>query len=299
MIDKKLAEIIAVTDQCVETYIEERRKSVNFFISKNFSIKDTIAIQKKYVIVDLIYYPLNMLWSVPYFFIKKSSETFEKIGWLTPLRILNKVPHGFKTNYQKEIENLVTVDLLGWEKKSTKNLLFVEIFKNTQLVNFLEIHQISIHCLDAIIEDEVDLFSSSQALVSELSGTVITIFTGWLAFGDKSLGLLGIGDRIARKFARSKASSNFFLGEHVGSVFYHIFPPQPTAWQILGATFLVGCFLTMSSFLTCLLMDPLRKQFGLQQLKLNSLLDGLEKRLFFELKKEIKSAYSNEFKKEA
>lgn len=189
------------------------------------------------------------------------------------------------------------MQFLGWEKKSTKNLFAIEVSKNKQLSNFLEDHQISIQFLDELIQAEVDLFSSSQALVSDLSGTVITLGTGWLLFGDKSLGLFGISDRIARKFARSKASSNFFLGEHIGSAFYQVFSPQPTAWQIFVATAFVGCLLTVFSFLSCLLIDPLRKQFGLQQVKLHSLLDHLEQRIFFELKKEIKNAHSTAIKK--
>ena len=285
MIDKQRSEILAAVDECVETYIEQRRSQIKSFVADHFSVQETLQIQKKSAVADLIYNPFNAVWAIPYFFVRKSSETFDKLGWFVPLVYLNKVPQGIKTHYQKHIEKLVFQELLGW---SDENLFLKEVSKNKELSAYLKNSPGCADRLTEVIKVEVEQFSSGQALIADLSGSVITLVTGWLAFGDKSLGVLGLGERIAGKLARSKASSHFFLGEKAGAAFYAAFPPRPSGWQILGATLLVGFFLTLFSFVSGLLWDPFRKKLGLYELKLNLLMDRLEDRLFLELKKEIK-----------
>lgn len=75
---------------------------------------------------------------------------------------------------------------------------------------------------------EIEKYTSSHAMISDICSSLLPLAAGWIYFGDKSLGVLGLGSRFARKIARENASSNFFLGEKVGSVFYGVFPPAPT-----------------------------------------------------------------------
>lgn len=140
-----------------------------------------------------------------------------------------------------------------------------------------------------IATEQIEKYTSSQAMISDICSSLLTLAAGWIYFGDKSLGVLGLGSRFARKIARENASSNFFLGEKVGSVFYGVFPPAPTNTQIVLATFAVGALLTVCSLFVGVMIDPARKRFGMHEKKLHSLVDSLEERLFISLKKVLKS----------
>ncbi len=286
MNDKKSALVLAALDECLEKYIAERRLRVDGFIERHFSIKETIEIQKKSFTVDLLLNPLNALWSIPYLSIKKTIETLDKIGLpqLTPA--IDKIPAGIKTGYQKEIERLIGEELVD------SNSLIKELKDNPVLGNLLEAEQLSFDSLQLgkLFSEEIDKYSSSQAMISDLSGTLLTLFTGWLFFGDKTLSISGLGQHIARKMARDQATSHFILGKNLGSTFYRIFPPEPTRIQVYTATITVGFMLTALTLITGVLCDPLRKKLGLHKKKLNTLVDNLEGRLFLHIKKEIKKS---------
>jgi hypothetical protein len=130
--------------------------------------------------------------------------------------------------------------------------------------------------------------SSSRALVLDTAATVLTLAAGWLFFGDHSLGIAGIGDQIARKRAKDRAASTFILGSSLGSAFYSVFPPKPSFWQVVGATLLVGLFVTAMSLLVGLLSDPCLKRAGLQHARLHQLIDAVEDCLHRQLRTRLK-----------
>lgn len=142
--------------------------------------------------------------------------------------------------------------------------------------------------IEAEIRKEVEKYSSSQTMITDLSGSVMTLLIGWYFFGDKTLGVFGIGDRIARKMAHDKAASGFVFGEQLGSVFYNTFPPEPTKTQVYLITIGVGVLLTAFSLLAAVMSDPLRKHLELHKRNLNNLIESLEEKLFLQIKKEIK-----------
>lgn len=132
--------------------------------------------------------------------------------------------------------------------------------------------------------------SASRALVLDTTSTVLTLATGWLFFGNHSLGILGIGDQIARNRARDNASSKFMFGASLGSAFYSVFPPKPSFWQVVGATLTVGLFVTAMSLLVGMLSDPCLKRVGFQHTQLNVLMDAVEDCLHRQLRKRLKPA---------
>ena len=119
---------------------------------------------------------------------------------------------------------------------------------------------------------------------------MLTLATGWLFFGDHSLGISGIGDQIARNRAKDRAASTFMFGASIGSAFYSVFPPNPTFWQVVGATLTVGLFITAMSLLVGMLSDPWLKRMGFQHTQLHMLIDAVEDPLHRQLRKRLKPA---------
>lgn len=102
MEEQNLAAILGAVDQCIEKYTEDRKKRVDDFIHRHFSIQETIEIQKKTFSLDLLLNPLNALWSILYLSFKKSIEILDKLGWSKLTPSVEKIPSGIKTGYQKK-----------------------------------------------------------------------------------------------------------------------------------------------------------------------------------------------------
>jgi hypothetical protein len=142
--------------------------------------------------------------------------------------------------------------------------------------------------ISTLIKKEIDNHTSSQILVTDLITSAVTLLAGKWMFGDGNLSIMGMGNKMARKFANEKASEKFFLGKHAGSVFYKAFPVAPTKTQIYIATASIGVLLTVFSLAAAVLSDPLRKKLGLHHKKLNALLESLEEKIFLLVKAELK-----------
>lgn len=286
MEEQNLALVLGALDECIEKYTEDRKSRVDDFIDRHFSVQETLEIQKKTFHIDLVFNPLNALWSIPYLTLKKSVETLDKLGWAKLTPVMDKIPSGIKTGYQKEIEKLIATELLDY------NALVAELRQHPGLNKLITTSELRLNefKIKAQISKEIDKYSSSQSMITDLSGSVMALLMGWYFFGDRTLGVLGMGNRIARKMAHDKAASGFVFGEKLGSTFYNVFPPEPTRAQVYLATFGIGILLTGFSVFAAVMSDPLRKNLGLHKKKLNELIENLEEKLFLQIKKEVKTS---------
>lgn len=282
--EQRAAPVLCAIDDCIEKFTADRKQNISPFIEKHFTVSETLQIQKRHLPLDLILSPVNALWSIPYLVVKKAVETSDKMGWPALNPIIDILPASFKTGYQKDIERLIATELIG------EGILIDYIRKDPVLGPMVASGAVELdqRRIRTEVLKEIEKYTSSQAMISDICSSLLTLAAGWIYFGDKSLGVLGLGSRFARKIARENASSNFFLGEKVGSVFYGVFPPAPTNTQIVLATFAVGALLTVCSLFVSVMIDPARKRFGMHDKKLHALVDNLEERLFISLKKDLK-----------
>ncbi|WP_413288632.1 DUF6635 family protein [Bdellovibrio sp. HCB337] len=282
---------LGVVDECIETYIRECRQKVDPFVANHFSLQEAVDVQKKSLAADLIFYPINALWSIPYVSTKKTVETLDKLGWAKLNPLLEILPTGFKTRPQKEIEKWIEEELLGGREpllQSLKTKANLNDLLTPEELLLLEGQ------IQSEISKEVDKYTSSQGLISDLASSVATLVVGRYYFGDDSIGILGMGNHIARKMARDRAADNFFLGKGLGSAFYKVVPVEPSRTQIFWATLGVGLLLTIFSLGIAMISNPLRKKLGLHNKKLHLLLDGLEEKIFFLTRNALKRSQKKE-----
>lgn len=297
MIDPRHAAALYSLETCIDQYIADRHARVDHFVGDHFSVHETFALQKASLAGDFLCYPLNALWAIPQMFLKKAVEVPGKLGWRMGTDLSGRIPSGLKTRYQREMEWLITTELLEWpcvqrDRRSSRNALEDVIAQHPDAGRLLAGRGVSAGSLADFtnIASIVEGHSSSRTFVSDSAATLLTLGAGWFFFGDHSLGLSGMGDRVARKVARDKAASTFVLGPSLGSTFYSFFPPKPTTSQIVGATVAIGCAITAISLLVGLLSDPCRKWLGLQRLHLHALIDEVEDVLYRQLRKQLKPA---------
>ena len=297
MNDQQAAITILSLEECIDQYVTDCRDRVDGFVTRHYSIQETIALQKQSLVTDLLYHPVNALWAIPSLFLKKLIEIPMKLGWRPGADVISLLPSGFKTRYQREIERLVASELLEWpltreDRTACPKGLLGYIERHHHLGPLLKSGKLPNEPLRELsdIRAVIAAHSSSRSVILDAIATVATVATGWLVFGDHSLSISGIGEKIARDRAQDKAASRFILGSSLGSVFYSVFPPNPSFWEIAGATLLVALFITAISLLVGLLSDPCLKRIGFQHSQLNLLIDAVEDCLHRQTRKRIKPA---------
>lgn len=297
MNDQQTALAILSLEECVDQYVADCRHRVDRFVAQHYSIQETLAWQKQSLVSDLLCHPLNALWAIPSLFLKKLIEVPVKLGWRAGADLIGILPTGFKTRYQKEMERLITRELLEWplvieDRTTSPNGFLGHIERHKHLGPLLKAHVLSGEILIELsdIRAIIAAHSSSRSVILDSIATVATLATGWLVFGDHSLSISGIGEKLARDRAKDKAASTFILGSGLGSAFYSVFPPNPSFWEIAGMTLLVGLFITAISLLVGLLSDPCLKRIGFQHSQLNLLIDAVEDCLHRQTRKRIKPA---------
>lgn len=251
---------LAGMEDCIDRYIDERRSRVDAFVGRHLSVHDTFALHKRSLLTNLLCYPVNSLWSISYLFVKKLGESMERLGWGSAAGMLSVVPSGLKSLYQKDVERMVKNEIVGSHHE------FMDILEMDPRVAPLLGSPECARQLDMTfveISRLIESYGSSRALVSDTAGSLLAIGLGWWMFGDHSLGVAGMGERIAQKRAHDKAASSFIFGSGLGSAFYSLFPPKPTLWEVIIATAAVGLMLTLSGLVIGVFNDPLLKRLGL------------------------------------
>jgi len=298
MNDQQTTTAILGLEECIEQYIVGCRSRVDGFVQRHFSLQETIALQKQSLVSDLLCYPVNALWAIPFLFLKKLLDIPVKLGWRSGAELITRLPTGLKTRYQREIEQLIASELLEWpcamgDRQASTNGLLECINQHKQMSGLRASGALS----DEVLRELSDIprliaeHSAGRALVLDATATVLTLMTGWLFFGDHSLGISGIGGLIARNRAKEEAASTFMFGASLGSTFYSVFPPKPSFWEVVGATFIVGLFITAMSLLVGMLSDPCLKRVGFQHTQLNMLIDAVDDSLHRQLRTHLKPAF--------
>lgn len=287
--------VILALEECIEQYIADCRNRVDGFVERHFSLQETIALQKQSLVSDLLCHPVNALWAIPYLFVKKLIEVTVKLGWRSGTDLITLVPTGLKTRYQREIEQLIAIELLDWpctrgDRQASPSGLLEYMKRHKQVGPLLAAGAFS----DEVLRELSDVprlvaeHSAGRIVVLDTAATVLTLAAGWLFFGDHSLGISGIGSLIARNRAKEAAASTFMFGSSLGSAFYSVFPPNPSFWQVTGATLIVGLSVTAMSLLVGLLSDPCLKRVGFQHTRLDVLIDAVEDCLHRQVRKRLK-----------
>ena len=295
MNDQQAATAILALEECIELYIAECRSRVDGFVERHFSLQETIVLQKQSLVSDVLCHPINALWAIPSLFVKKLIEVPTKLGWRSGADLMPLVPTGLKTRYQREIEQLIATELLDWpctmgDRRASPNGLLERMKRHKQVGPLLASGAFSDEALRELsdIPCLVAEHSAGRIVVLDTAATVLTLAAGWLFFGDHSLGISGIGGLIAKNRAKEEAASTFMFGSGLGSAFYSVFPPNPSFWQVMGATLIVGLSVTAMSLLVGMLSDPCLKRVGFQHARLNMLIDAVEDCLHRQVRKRLK-----------
>lgn len=276
-------------DQCLGAYIARCRERIPGFVDSHFSWQQTWDAQLPSLGSDLVIGPLNAAWSIPFLAIKNVCSSLDSLGVPGAGALLRALPDGVRTGYERTIDIAVANQLLGWQTSAEPiglpRELVAELEQHPAIAASGVLHDIASHArVAAVLKD----FSSARVLVASSAGTLATIALGWLLFGNTSLAVTDLADRLARQRARSRAASRFILGRPVGTAFYSVFRPNAGAAETLLFLAMLFAVVSVISLACAVASDPLRKAFGFHQRRLTTLVDGVERELLLIAQKRIK-----------
>jgi len=275
----------------VRAFINERRGRLDQFLEKNFGFRGTLLVLLSTAGSDLIWHPLNFVLAIPFLFIGRISVWLDKFGFYEATKLVQRLPTRIRTQFEKARERQILSELLGLNDPPGDNALVRQLEKD-RLGEALRRSDRLRACFkpEAIIRvvaSPLNDLSSTRSSILDLASSGLTLAAGYLLFGNLSLNPYEMGRRLADSEARSNASSRFFLGPKAGSLFYHLFPPHPTATQIAVWSVAVILGLGILTTLINVLSDPLQHWLGIHRRQLNRFLSACHDRLVLHAVNEV------------
>ncbi len=168
------------------------------------SFSGAVKINRKAFGKDLLKAPANIAWALPYTAIQVISVLFRKVGLKSIHNLMQKVPAGFKTSVQEEINSLIFAQLLelphGQDQGKNDNDALLAEFLDQPEVKSLFQEQLALIMsqsrrdgFKAALEKRLREYSLSRNAISELAGNIITLATGAGIMGKMTPGGINFG----------------------------------------------------------------------------------------------------------
>ncbi len=273
-------------DSGVRLYIQSRKAKVPAFAAKHFSLRGALKLHRKALGKDLYKVPLNVIWLLPLTIIKACSFLLNKIGVAGLAGWLNRLPSGFQTDLQNEINWLLYTELLELPyqqgaRVSTKDALLEAILEDAQLTSLIHAYLSEIQQkagrqdFRQALEKNLQEYANSRSAAAELAGNVITLCSSYAAFHQAMPGALSVGSATASAVAQQIAIAQFWLGPTLGAWYYSAFPVAASTGLVIATTGGIMASLGLITAFAGIITDPLQAKLGMHQRRLYKFLDAL------------------------
>lgn len=291
MVDEALkAQIRAAVIEAIRQYLTGRRARVKPFTQKHFSFKGALRLNRRALGLDLLRTPANVLWAIPQLLVRGGAILSRKLNLEALAQQLDRLPPGFKTDVEQEVEWLIYSELLELpfvqgERRCVRDALLEQILAQptiSQLFipDLLRLDELA-HRQDfrQRLENYLLTYTTSRTAAADLSGSLLSLAAGVAAFKQFTPGAVAIGSMTATAIANQVAIAGFVLGPTLGSVYYSFFPASASAGLLTATTGGIMLALGVLTACTGFITDPLQQAFGLHEHRLLKLLDTLEQEL--------------------
>ena len=288
--DAQVARIHAAVIEATRRYLADRRARVGPFTRKHFSFRGALRINRRALGKDLLRTPANVMWAVPQLLARGGAILSRKLRLNSVARRLERLPAGFKTDVEREIEWLIYSELLELPfardgRRCSRDALLEEVLAHPTISELLIPELLRLDELAQRqnfrqrLEDYLITYTSSRTAAADLSGSLLSLAAGVAAFKQFTPGAMAVGSVTATAIANQLAIANFLLGPSLGSLYYGVFPATASAGLLVATTGGLLLALGVLSAGAGVITDPLQQAFGLQERKLLKLLDALEAEL--------------------
>jgi hypothetical protein len=282
-----VARVNAAVSEATRRYLAERRTRVASFTRKHFSFRGALRINRRAFGKDLLRTPANVFWAVPHLLARGGAAFGRQLGLDSLAQRLDRLPPGFKTDVEREIEWLIHSELLELPfardgRSCTRDALLEEILAHptiSQLLipELLRLDQLAQHQnFRQRLEDYLTTYTATRTAAADLSGSLLALAAGVATFKQFTPGAMAMGGAAATAIANHLAIANFALGPTLGALYYGLFPTAASAGLLVATTGGLIVALGVLSALAGVIADPLQQALGLHERRLLKLLDALE-----------------------
>ncbi len=269
-------------------YFEQRRGRIAPFATEHFGWKGAWRLNRRAFGKDLLRTPANVAWAGPYLLLRGVGSLGRKAGLGGIAARFERLPAGFKTDVERELEWLLYSELLelpfdDGARRCERDALLEAVLRTPAVeVLFRE----ALAELDALASRRPQArerlarflgdYASTRTAAAELSGALLNLAAGAAAFQQLTPGVVGMGSAAAAGIAQQLAIANFALGPTLGSLYYGAFPVAASTGLLAATTGGLMALFGVVSALSGIVTDPLQQRLGLHARRLHRLLDALE-----------------------
>ena len=285
-----MVRIHAAVTEATRQYLAERRARVDAFTRQHYSFRGALRVNRHALGLDLLRTPANVLWVIPHLLARGGAKLGRTLHLEALAQCLDRLPPGFKTDVEREIEWLIYSELLELPfeqagRRCTRDALLETILAHpiiSQLLipELLRLDELAHHQhFRRRLEDYLITYTSNRAAAADLSGSLLSLAAGVATFKQFTPGAMAIGSAAAAAIANHLAITSFMLGPTLGSLYYGFFPATASAGLLVATTGGLMVALGILSAGAGVIADPLQQALGLHRRKLLKLLDALEREL--------------------
>lgn len=270
-------------------WIDARRQRIVPFTHRHFGWRGAWQLNRVAFGRDLLRAPLNVLWAGPRLAIGGVAALSRRGGLRRAAERLERVPHGWRTDVERELEWLIFSDWLELpftsgvrrcEHDSLFEAVLAEPVVAAQFAPVLaELAAAGQHlALRGRLTDFLAHYTASRVAAAELSNALVTLAAG-AALNQFTPGTVAIGAAAASGIAQHLAVAQFALGPTLGSLYYAAFPATASTGLLVASTGGAMAALGVLAAISGVLTDPLQQALGLHARRLHKLLDALNREL--------------------
>lgn len=279
--------ISAAVDAGVQRYLASCRERVPAFVARHFSFKGALRINRKALGLDLVRAPANLLWAAPYLGVRVSGLVLRKAGVSSLGARLERLPSGFSTQVQREVEWLVHTELLGLprvqgDRAHEEDALLGAILADEALAELLTGYLERIGELaqrpqfERHLQAQLAGYGGTRTAAADLACGVLSLSAGAALFKQLTPGALSTGGALAAAIAQQTAISKFMFGSTLGAMYYGVFPVSASIGLIALSSGGVLAAMGVVSAFSGVLTDPVQARLGIHQRRLHRLIDAME-----------------------
>ncbi|MFT7559224.1 MAG: hypothetical protein ACI93R_001129 [Flavobacteriales bacterium] len=274
----------------VEGYFLACNQRVDQFVNAHYRYPGAWQNNRKAFGWDLLRMPLNLLWAPIYVCAQLLAMMFARIQYVRISKFFRQLPAGYQTKVQKHLHLQLYQELLGHDNPSQQSLQahvlhalqdeLTKVYSGQKASPLTELSSTSIaHTrreLEAIIEDALSQMNITRTASADIANTLLSVGLGALAFKKFTPGGIGIGVFISGYIALAQAKTHFMLGEGLGNLYYHVFPPEPSTLLTITSILLVMIIFAVFAAFSGIFSDPLLALFGFHKRRLHRMLRHME-----------------------
>lgn len=233
--------------------IDPRESEIRRFVRNRYGVRGTLALHREAFGMDLIRAPLNVTLAPFFLLIRFFGWLLSKLGakragaWLADRQIL----------LTSDIARRIETDLL-------------------EFIDDLEAKGFGVKAPPETIRHEVSRYAEIRNAVSEITTSLIVLFTGVFLFHQATPGIISLAGPLAEMRAHSTAINDFALGNGMGRMWYAMFPVELSPWQVILTGIVLAVIASVVTTFAGLIADPVQHWTGIHRRRIARLLKRID-----------------------